>query len=97
MEINSDALKRNIFWSLKSWVNTSLMKNFVSSNINNEGFLKKKIFENKPFMLKMQKWREKVYFMMSYFKIVDIWIKMKINKKLHINIRTKKQRITENG
>lgn len=48
-------------------------------------------------MLKMQKWWEKVYFMMSYFKIVDIWIKMKINKKLHINIRTKKQRITENG
>lgn len=48
-------------------------------------------------MLKMQKWRKKVYFMMSYFKIVDIWIKMKINKKPHINIRTKKQRITENG
>lgn len=33
-------------------------------------------------MLKMQKWWEKVNFMMSYYKIVGIGIKMKIIKNL---------------
>lgn len=32
-------------------------------------------------MLKMQKWWEQVNFMMSYYKIVGIGIKMKIIKK----------------
>lgn len=37
-------------------------------------------------MLKMQKWWEQVNFMMSYYKIVDIGIKMKIIKKLRMYI-----------
>lgn len=39
------------------------------------------MLKNKPFMLKMQKWWETVYFMMSYFLLVGTWIKMRIMKK----------------
>lgn len=45
---------------------------------------------------KMWKWREKVDFMMSNFKIVGIWLKWKLWKKLHMYICTKEERITVN-
>lgn len=35
-------------------------------------------------MLKMQNWWEKVNILMSYFKIVGIWIKKKVFKKAHV-------------
>lgn len=41
----------------------------------------RKLLQNKPFYAKNSKMAGKVNFLITYFKIVGIWIKMKIIKK----------------
>lgn len=53
-------------------------------------FSEEELFENTPFYAKIAKMTRKGYiFMMSYLKLVVIWIKLKIMKQLHMFICTK--------
>lgn len=85
-DLQSNAVNKNKFSTNKSWIDTSFFENILFVQAITHCFLKGKLLENNPFMLKMQKWWEKVNFMMSYYKIVGIGIKMKIIKKLRMYI-----------
>lgn len=56
----------------------------------------RKLLQNKPFYAKNSKMAGKVNFLITYFKIVGIWIKMKIIKKKKSISVQRTQRITAN-
>lgn len=52
--------------------------------------LKERLLENRSrFTIKMQKLRGNVNFLLSFFKIMGIWIKIKLKKIYNMFIRTK--------
>lgn len=67
-EIKSNSLnKYELYVISKYWRETSLVKIFCFFKQLLKVLFFKKLPENKPFYVKMRKWREKVNFMMSFF------------------------------
>lgn len=59
--------------------------------------LKERLLENRSrFTIKMQKLRGNVNFLLSFFKIMGIWIKIKFKKNITCLSVQRMQRMTEN-